>query len=109
MSKHPLDVIGANDGELLDEIKRARDLALTDGVLSAKQKLLIALALDAAHGSTSGVRSLAQRALERGATRAEIMEALRVVNYICGVGGIYTAAAALQDLWESPSAPDVTR
>lgn len=99
MPKHPLEVIEANDHELRDEINRTRDLALTEGALSLKQKLLIALALDASHGSINGVKSLALRAMQQGATKAEIMETLRVVNYICGVGGIYTAAAALQEIW----------
>ncbi len=99
MPKSPLEVIGANDRELLDEINRTRDLALTAGALSRKEKFLIALALDAAHGSTSGVKSLALRAMQEGATKAEIMEALRVANYIFGVGSIYTAAAALEEIW----------
>jgi len=99
MPQSPLEVISANDHELLDEINRTRDLALTEGVLSLKQKLLIALALDAAHGAVGGVRSLALQAMQQGATRAEIMETLRVANYICGVGCIYTAAAALQEIW----------
>jgi len=101
MPKHPLEVIGANDPELLDEMCRARDLALTDGALSWKHKLLIALALDAAHGAVAGVRSLALQAMQHGATKAEIMEALRVVYHICGAGSIYTAAAALQEIWPS--------
>ncbi len=99
MAKSPLDVIGASDHELLDEINRTRDLALNDGALPRKQKLLIALALDAGHGSVSGVRNLTLQALKQGATKAEIMEALRVAHYICGVGSIYTAAAALDEIW----------
>jgi alkylhydroperoxidase/carboxymuconolactone decarboxylase family protein YurZ len=99
MLKPPLEVIGVNDQALLDEINRAHDLALTEGVLSVKQKLLIALALDAAHGATNGVKSLALQAMRQGATKPEIMETLRVVSYICGAGSIYTAAAALQEIW----------
>jgi len=36
--------------------------------------------------------------MRQGATKEEIMETLRVVNHVCGVGSIYTAAAALQDI-----------
>ncbi len=99
MPPHPLDTICANDPALFDEIKRTRDLALTDGVLSAKQKLLIAMALDAAHGAIPGIRGLAQQAMEHGATKAEIMETLRVVNHICGVGSMYASGVALQEIW----------
>jgi alkylhydroperoxidase/carboxymuconolactone decarboxylase family protein YurZ len=99
MPANPLEAIGVSDHELLDEINRARDLALTHGALSIKQKLLIALALDASHGAEAGVQSLAKQALQQGATKAEIMETLRVVNYISGAGPMYTAAAALQGIW----------
>ena len=99
MPNNPLEVIGVLDHDLLDEINRARDLAFTEGALSVKQKLLIALALDASKGASGGVKSLALQAMRQGATKAEIMEALRVANYICGVSSIYTAAAALQEIW----------
>jgi alkylhydroperoxidase/carboxymuconolactone decarboxylase family protein YurZ len=45
------------------------------------------------------VRALAQQALNAGATKEEIMEAIRVAEYICGVGCIYTAAGAFKDLF----------
>lgn len=99
MPAKPLDIIGVNDHELLDEIHRARDLAMAQGTLSTKEKLLIALALDASHGAEAGVQSLAKQALQQGATKAEIMETLRVVNWISGAGPMYTAAAALQGIW----------
>ncbi len=98
MPKGPLDVIESNDRDLFEQIGRARDLALTEGTLSLKHKLLIALALDASHGAVNGVKSLAQQAMQQGATKGEIMETLRVVNHVCGVGSIYTAAATLQDI-----------
>lgn len=99
MPKNPLEIIDANDHDLFVEIARTHDLALKDGALSLKHKLLIALALDASHGAVSGVRSLAQQAMQQGATKAEIMETLRVVNHVCGAGPVYTAAAALQEIW----------
>lgn len=99
MPKHPLDVIGENDPALMDEINRARDLALNEGALSLKHKVLIALAIDAAQGASEGVKNLALQAMELGASRAEIMETLRVVNCICGADGMYTAAAGLREIW----------
>lgn len=63
-----------------------------------KFKLLIALALDASLGAVQGVRALAQEATQAGATRAEIMETLRVVYHVSGVGSVYTAAQALRGL-----------
>ena len=56
MPKSPLDVLEKMDPELIKLVKDSRTLAITDGVLSKKVKLLIAVALDAAHGTESGVR-----------------------------------------------------
>ena len=61
-------------------------------------KLLIAMALDASHGAVQGVKALAQEARQAGATKEEITEALRVAQYVSGVGSIYTASPALREL-----------
>jgi alkylhydroperoxidase/carboxymuconolactone decarboxylase family protein YurZ len=68
-------------------------------VLPRKFKLLIAMALDAAHGTVTGVKSLTEQALKAGATREEVMETLRVVHYISGAGGVYTAAHAFKEIF----------
>ena len=57
------------------------------------------MALDAAHGAVDGVRALAEQALKAGATKEEIAEAIRVAQYISGVGSVYTAARAFKDLF----------
>jgi alkylhydroperoxidase/carboxymuconolactone decarboxylase family protein YurZ len=44
------------------------------------------------------VKALAQAAIQAGATKKEIGEALRVAQYVSGVGTVYTAAQALKDL-----------
>jgi alkylhydroperoxidase/carboxymuconolactone decarboxylase family protein YurZ len=86
------------DPKLLDLVNKSRDLALADGVLPRKTKLLIAMVLDAVHGASDGVQSLARLAIKEGATKEEITEALRVAQYICGVGCVYTAATALKEI-----------
>lgn len=100
MDKNPLELIKEIDDELFNNILSSRQLAFGDGALSSKNKILIALALDAAHGAVNGVKSLAKQAIDAGATREEIIDALRVVYFISGVGSIYTAAQALSDIWE---------
>ena len=57
------------------------------------------MALDASHGTVQGVKSLAQQAMQAGATKEEIMEALRVTQYISGAGSTYTAAQAFKELF----------
>lgn len=99
MNQNPLEFIKENDKELFNSIGVNRNLAFQDGPLSLKNKLLIALALDAAHGAANGVKSLAKQALDAGATKAEIMDALRVVYFITGVGSIYTAVQGLHEIF----------
>lgn len=99
MSGHPLSVFERIDPELFKLIESNRSLAIEDGALPKKFKLLIAMALDAAHGTVDGVRSLAQQAMDAGATKEEIAEALRVAQFISGVGSIFTSARALNEMF----------
>jgi len=99
MSEHPLKIFEKVDPELLELVESGRKLALGDGALPRKFKLLIAMALDASAGAVQGVKSLAQAAMQAGATKQEIAEAMRVTQYISGVGSIYTAAQALKELF----------
>jgi len=98
MPEHPLKIYEDLDPKLLQLVNNTKDLALADGALPRKVKLLIAMVLDAVEGASDGVQSLAREAMRAGATKEEIAEALRVGQYICGVGCIYTAARALKDV-----------
>ena len=98
MNANPLDIIKKVDNELFENMSKTRKMTFEDGALTKKNKLLIALALDAAHGAVNGVKSLASQAMQNGATKEEIMEAIRVSNYVSGAGSVYTAANALKDI-----------
>jgi alkylhydroperoxidase/carboxymuconolactone decarboxylase family protein YurZ len=74
-------------------------LVYSDGALPRKFKLLIALAFDASHGAVGGVKGLALRAMEAGATKEEITEALRVAYLLGGVGSVYIASQALKEVF----------
>jgi alkylhydroperoxidase/carboxymuconolactone decarboxylase family protein YurZ len=99
MAEHPLKIVEKLDLELLKNVETTQTLALGDGALPRKVKLLMAMALDASHGTVEGVKSLTQQAMKAGATKEEIMETLRVAQYISGVGCVYTAAHALKDIF----------
>jgi alkylhydroperoxidase/carboxymuconolactone decarboxylase family protein YurZ len=99
MAENPLKIIEKFDLELFKNVEATKTLALVDGALPRKIKLLMAIALDASHGTVEGVKSLTQQAVKSGATREEIMETLRVAQYISGVGCVYTAAHAFKDLF----------
>jgi len=99
MTEHPLKIYEDLDPKLLNLVNDTRKLALTEGALPRKTKLLIAMVLDAVQGAQDGVQALAREALKAGATKEEISEALRVGQYICGVGCVYTAARALKEVF----------
>lgn len=98
MADDPLKVFERLDPELLKLVRQSSELALAEGALSKKFKLLIAMALDASHGAVGGVAALAGAAMQAGATKQEVAEALRVAHYISGAGSAYTAAHGLKDL-----------
>jgi len=99
MSESPLKIFERLDPELLRLVKNTNEFALADGALPKKFKLLIAMALDASLGSVQGVKALAQAAMQAGATKEELTEALRVAQYISGAGSVYTAAHAFRELF----------
>jgi len=98
MTEYPLKIYEKLDPELLKNIERSKEFVFADGALPKKFKLLIALAFDASYGAVNGVKSLAQQAMGRWRQQEEIAEALRVANYISGVGSLYTAAQALNEV-----------
>jgi alkylhydroperoxidase/carboxymuconolactone decarboxylase family protein YurZ len=99
MADNPLKIIEKLDLELFKNLQATQTLALGDGVLPRKVKLLMAMALDASHGTVEGVKALTQQAMKAGAIKEEIMETLRVAQYVSGAGCVYTAAHAFKDLF----------
>ena len=95
MSQNPLKVFETLDPVLLKAVENNRELALSEGALPVKYKYLIAMVLDAAHGAEGGVANLARAAMNAGASKEEVTEALRVAYFIDGVGSVYTAAHGL--------------
>jgi alkylhydroperoxidase/carboxymuconolactone decarboxylase family protein YurZ len=99
MAEHPLAILEKIDPQLLTLVRDANAFALADGALPRKIKFLIAMALDAAHGTVEGTKSLAEQAMKAGATKEEIVETIRVAQYISGVGSVYVAARAFKELF----------
>ncbi len=98
MAEDPLKPIEQIDPTLPKLVGEIGDLAFKEGAIPSKYKYLIALALDASHGDIEGVTALAQAAIKAGATKEEIVEAVRVTHFVSGGGGIYTAAKGLKDI-----------
>jgi alkylhydroperoxidase/carboxymuconolactone decarboxylase family protein YurZ len=96
VTENPMTVVKALDEKLFNAVEAARTFTFEEGALPKKTKYLIALSLDAANGAVEGVRALGRQALKSGASKEEIMESLRVVQFISGAGSVYTAARALE-------------
>jgi len=99
MPDNPLSTAMKIDPKVVEHMKANDEWVFSDGALSRKVKLLIALAFDAAHGAVGGVNGLAQRAMKEGATADEIAEVLRVAYLMTGVGAIYIGSQGLRDLF----------
>jgi alkylhydroperoxidase/carboxymuconolactone decarboxylase family protein YurZ len=98
MPEHPLKFFIDNDPDVMALVKQAESLEFSDGALSKKTKLLIALGIDTTLGAVGGIRALSEQALAAGATEAEILETLRVAHFIGGQSKLYPAARALDGL-----------
>ena len=99
MAENPLAILEKIDPQLLKLVRDTNAFALSDGALPRKIKFLIAMALDASEGAVEGVKALAEQAVKAGATKEEIVETIRVTQYISGVGSVYTAARAFKELF----------
>ncbi len=100
MPENPLSTAMKTDPKIVELMRTTDEWVFADGALSKKVKLLMAMAFDAAHGAVGGVRGLAKRAMDEGATKDEIAEALRVAYVMNGVGSIYIGSQGLKDLVE---------
>lgn len=98
MSENPLQVIIDSDTDFFQLLEDSRVTSFEEEGIPLKYKLLMAMALDASKGAVNGVTSLALQAMEAGATKEEVMQAVKVTHYISGVGSVYVAANALKDV-----------
>ena len=96
MSGNPLEIYRKFDPEVIKSFENLQELALSEGELSQKVKLLIAMAIDAENGALHGAIALGNRAINLGATKEEIVETLRVAYYVGGNRALFTSALVMQ-------------
>ena len=100
MSSDPLDSYKEFDPKVIECYKNLQSLTYSEGALPPKFKLLIAMAIDVEHGAMQGAIAIGRRALKLGATKDEIIEALRVAYQIGGNRALFTSAMVLQSLFK---------
>jgi alkylhydroperoxidase/carboxymuconolactone decarboxylase family protein YurZ len=95
----PLEAMRKIDPVFMKHFSATDELTYSNGALSRKVKILMAMAFDAAHGAADGVTALARSAMKEGATKEEIAETIRVAVNLGGAGAAYTASHALNGLF----------
>ncbi|MFC2071605.1 carboxymuconolactone decarboxylase family protein [Chloroflexota bacterium] len=92
------DAFQKNDPEFYEVVSAVNQKTRAgSGALDAKTRILISLALDTAAGASQGVKNLAQRARELGASEDEIREVMRVVYVNKGHQALATAQSAFEE------------
>ena len=92
-----LEQLEEKDPEFGELVSQVRAQSRAGGALSAKTKVLIAMALDAGMNHPNGVESLSAAAREQGATDEEILETIELVTSMCGLQGLATGMHAFED------------
>jgi alkylhydroperoxidase/carboxymuconolactone decarboxylase family protein YurZ len=100
MSLNPFDAYKEFDPKLLEQYEKLQGLAYSEGALTIKLKLLIALAIDVENGALQGAIAIGHRALKMGASREEIVEALRISYQIGGNRAFFTSTQVVQALFK---------
>ena len=92
--------IKAEIPDVINRLDALRDAVYTDGALSAKVKRLIGLVAAIRAACAPAAIAFTHRAIEQGATRAEIMEAVAVVITMDGFPGLAESFKVMQLLDE---------
>ena len=100
MSQNPIDIYKQYDPEIIECYKNLQNVTYGEGALKPKFKLLIALAIDIEHGAMQGAIALGRQAITVGASKEEIVEAMRVAYQIGGNRALFTSAQVLQTLFK---------
>jgi len=90
------ELLGAHAPDL-DQANRA-DLEFLGSAtgLSAREKYLIAMVLDAAANKPVGARAYGEKAAQAGASKEQILDALRILRMFAGRPALATGCEALR-------------
>lgn len=91
-----LRIIGDLDPDFLLAYHKCDKRLLSDGALTAKTKVLMALAVVASQRCESCTVAQMRSALKQGATKEEIMETMEVVFLTSGAPGVASCREALK-------------
>jgi alkylhydroperoxidase/carboxymuconolactone decarboxylase family protein YurZ len=98
MPKSPFVIaVEKNDPKLAAQYESLSQFATSGGAIPQKYKTLMSMFGDALLGHPEGVKVLAQRAREQGATEEEIAETVRMAFYFGGVPALVMGVHAYKE------------
>ena len=94
------DLIRSYSPELDEQNRSDMDFLRSSSALSPREKYLLAMVLDAMAGRPKGAKGYGERATQEGASREQIVEALRVLLMFGGRGALASGCEALRQFEE---------
>jgi len=90
------ELIQSHSPELDEQNRADREYLAGNGALSSRERYLLAMVLDAIADRPRGVDTYGRRAVEEGATKAQILEALTILRMFAGRPALVMGAEALR-------------
>lgn len=90
------ELLHEHSAELDQQNKADTDFLNANTALSSREKLLMAMVLDAAATKPMGARGYGERAVKAGATKEQVLEALKVLRMFWGRPALATGTEALR-------------
>ena len=90
------DLIKDHAPDLAAQNRAELDYLGRDSALSSREKLLLAMVLDSAANKPAGARSYGEKAVQAGATKDQVLEALTVLRMFWGRPALVTGSEALR-------------
>lgn len=90
------ELLHTHSPELERQNQADQEFLNRSSALSSREKLLLAMVLDAAANKPAGARSYGERAAQAGATKEQIIEALTLLRMFGGRPALVTGCEALR-------------
>ncbi|HUI70408.1 MAG TPA: carboxymuconolactone decarboxylase family protein [Spirochaetia bacterium] len=91
-----VDLIHDHSPEMDQQNKADMEFLERSSALSSREKLLIAMVLDAMANKPNGARRYGERAVQAGATKEQLLDALTVLRMFGGRPALVTGVEALR-------------
>jgi alkylhydroperoxidase/carboxymuconolactone decarboxylase family protein YurZ len=90
-------ILTEHSPELAQLLQEDSQFMASDSALPAWIKYLMAMQMDSIFNKPAGVSSYGKKALELGASKAQVVEAIQMVRMFAGRPAMVTAAEALRE------------